>query len=66
MIYRLNIANPTKRGGICRSAIAAKALLRPLRSEQSMFRFRTTKQVLFECEARVHLLNLKRLQLISE
>ncbi len=31
-----------------------------------MFRFRTTKQVLFECEARVHLLYLKRLQLISE
>ena len=31
-----------------------------------MFRFKTSKQVLFECEARVHLLNLKRLQLISE
>ena len=40
--------------------------LRPLRSEQSMFRIRTTKQVLFECEARVHLLYMKRLQLISE
>ena len=40
--------------------------LRPLRSEQSMFRFRTTNQVLFECEARVHLLYMKRLQLISE
>ena len=40
--------------------------IRPLRSEQSMFRFRTSKQVLFECEARVHLLQLKRLQLISE
>ena len=31
-----------------------------------MFRFTTTKQVLFECEARVHLLYVKRLQLISE
>ena len=31
-----------------------------------MFRFKTSKQVLFECEARVHLLYLKRLQLISE
>ena len=40
--------------------------IRPLRSEQSMFRFTTTEQVLFECEARVHLLYVKRLQLISE
>ena len=31
-----------------------------------MFRFTTTKQVLFECKARVHLLYVKRLQLISE
>ena len=31
-----------------------------------MFRFITSKHVLFECEARVHSLNLKRLQLISE
>ena len=31
-----------------------------------MFRFTTTEQVLFECEARVHLLGVKRLQLISE
>ena len=40
--------------------------IRPLRSEQSMFRFTTTEQVLFECETRVHLLYVKRLQLISE
>ena len=40
--------------------------LRPLRREQSMFRFRTSKQVLFEFEARVHLLYMKRLQLIIE
>ena len=44
----------------------SKFHFRPLRNEQSMFRFSTTKQVLFECEARVHLLYLERLHLISK